>query len=299
MATFTYEFTERWLKRPDGHEIYTKQWIPYDTKPIAIVVFFHGLAEHINRYEHVFSVFAKNGIKVGGFDQRGFGRTCCRSGKKGVTGGLETTMMDMQALIDSMCVKDIPVYVMGHSMGGGLAIRFCHDYPDGIAGVIGCSPMIEGTYKPSSAGHEPDFLHRTFKGIISRKVLQSTVIMLPVLDHSILTRDEYRIQLYKEDPYIHPYASFKLLDDIFANGEYLLHTVSQTFTSSILIGHGTDDQLTSYSASKKFIDMIPSANKRLDTYVDARHELHNELEMDDVVYSYINWIRDQIRNTKK
>lgn len=52
-------------------EIYTKTWAPLlegDLK--ATMLFCHGIGEHINRYNDLFSTFAVNGIKVISFDQR-------------------------------------------------------------------------------------------------------------------------------------------------------------------------------------------------------------------------------------
>jgi hypothetical protein len=52
----------------DGHKIYCKVWIP-DVKPLALVLMFHGLGDHISRYDHVFSKFEKNGIIIKGMVQ--------------------------------------------------------------------------------------------------------------------------------------------------------------------------------------------------------------------------------------
>lgn len=58
----------------DNVDIYARLWQPKG-KPVATVTFVHGLGEHIARYEHVFSKFAENSIRVFAYDQRGFGRT--------------------------------------------------------------------------------------------------------------------------------------------------------------------------------------------------------------------------------
>ncbi|KAJ2995045.1 hypothetical protein HDV02_001122 [Globomyces sp. JEL0801] len=287
-SAVSYEFTEKWIKRPDGHEIYTKVWYPFNTPIVATLAFFHGYGEHINRYEHVFSEFAKHGIKVGSFDQRGFGRTAYRSGWKGVTDGFDATVGDMNEVIEMIKVEGIPLFIMGHSMGGGLALRYCCMYPEGIKGVIA------STYKPTSAGNEPNIFHRAFKSIIGQKLISNAVIMIPTLDYNILSRDAYQVQLYKEDPYIHCYASFRLLDEMFSGGDYVLNVGSKTFNLPILAVHGDHDQLTSYHATKKFIEMIPSTDKRFDTYEGAHHELHNDLVRDQVISSYVTWILEHI-----
>ena len=39
---------EEWITAEDGHEIFTKTWFAVGT-PLAVVVFVHGLGEHIVR----------------------------------------------------------------------------------------------------------------------------------------------------------------------------------------------------------------------------------------------------------
>ncbi|KAJ3269883.1 hypothetical protein HDV01_000845 [Terramyces sp. JEL0728] len=299
MAT-TYEFKEIWLDRPEKAQIYTKQWIPFNQPVQCTVIFFHGLGEHVNRYEHLFSDMARAGILVGTFDQRGFGRTAKRYGKQGVTDGIECTMQDALTVTEMIQIKGKKHFSMGHSMGGGLCIRFAVEYPDLVDGVVACSPLIEGTYcftvgtyRPSSAGHEPNILQKTFKGIISQKLLHSARIPL-VFDYNIISRDEYAVQVYKEDPFIHTWVTLKLVDDMFTNGDLILHQFSKDFKTPILITHGTSDELTSHDASEKFIEIIPGEDKGFVSIPEARHELHNELEKEQIIQSYIDWIKARV-----
>jgi alpha-beta hydrolase superfamily lysophospholipase len=58
----------------DGLPVYYKTWIP-KTLPIGRILAFHGLGEHTNRYNHLFTYFAEQGFVVRGFDYRGHGET--------------------------------------------------------------------------------------------------------------------------------------------------------------------------------------------------------------------------------
>ncbi|KAJ3252388.1 hypothetical protein HK103_001601 [Boothiomyces macroporosus] len=292
MAT-TYEFKEIWLDRPEKAQIYTKQWIPFNQPVLCTVIFFHGLGEHINRYEHLFAGMAKAGMMIGAFDQRGFGRTAKRYGKQGVTDGLEYTMQDALAVTNMIKIPGKKHFSMGHSMGGGLCIRFAVEFPELVDGVVACSPLIEGTYRPSSAGHEPNILQKAFKTIISQKLLHSARIPL-VFDYNIISRDEYAVQVYREDPFIHTWVNFKLVDDMFSNGDDILNKFSADFKTPILITHGTDDELTSHDASEKFIEIIQSIDKQFVSIPEARHELHNELDKEQTIQSYIEWIKARV-----
>lgn len=69
-----HEFDEAWLAGPDGHKFYTRTYKAADV-PQAVILFIHGFAEHIARYEHAHRDWADRGFTVFTYDQRGFGRT--------------------------------------------------------------------------------------------------------------------------------------------------------------------------------------------------------------------------------
>ena len=99
-------------------KLYTKTWIP-EEEIIATVIFCHGLGEHINRYDELFTFFAENAIKTTAFDQRGFGHTVRLQGILGVAGttdGLETTLKDIKIISEKAKIKSIPHFMMGHSV---------------------------------------------------------------------------------------------------------------------------------------------------------------------------------------
>ena len=102
----------------------------------ATVLFIHGLGEHCNRYNHVFEQFIQNGIKVHSFDQRGFGRTVRMNGIHGHNEGFKQVIRDCKAASDRVKLQNVPHFVMGHSMGGGICLRFAIEYADEIQGCI-------------------------------------------------------------------------------------------------------------------------------------------------------------------
>ena len=139
--TQTVKEVEEWIKKPNNVEIYTKTWSP-SGKVIATVTFVHGLGEHINRYNHVFPVFAQKGIKVYGFDQRGFGKTVRRYGTIGNSEGLDTVMADIGDACKAVKQDGVPHFIFGHSMGGMLALRYAAFNPKDVVGVVLSGPCI-------------------------------------------------------------------------------------------------------------------------------------------------------------
>ncbi|KAJ9086770.1 hypothetical protein DSO57_1000396 [Entomophthora muscae] len=82
---------------------------------VSNVVFVHGQAEHVNRYNHVFSEFAKVGIKVHAFDQVGYGLAGKLANNLGGAMGMERVKLDIDDAIDRTNDKQTPLFLMGHS----------------------------------------------------------------------------------------------------------------------------------------------------------------------------------------
>lgn len=104
-----------WIEK-DGVKLYTKEWIPAGTI-LADVVFIHGFVEHIERYNHVFNEFAKQGLDVFAWDQRGFGQS--NNGDKslnGRTGGWPQVFSDIDMMVSRQKHKERPLFLFGHSM---------------------------------------------------------------------------------------------------------------------------------------------------------------------------------------
>jgi acylglycerol lipase len=143
---------EEWVKVP-GAELYSRTWTPVPASLsylpiIATVLFVHGLGEHCERYDHVFSAFAAQGIKVLSYDQRGFGKTGRKAGIIGHSEGINVVNTDIKAMSALIRTKDVPHFIMGHSMGGFLALQFVAAGYEQFDGVIASAPLTKMDPEP-------------------------------------------------------------------------------------------------------------------------------------------------------
>lgn len=130
-------YTESWLKGPLSTMFYTRLYEPPISTPLrAALVFAHGYLEHIGRYTEVHAKWAQRGIAVFAYDERGFGRTALDEKHKspdsvyGRTGGAQERMGDIEWAVKhtrSLFDKDVPLFLMGHSMASTSA-HFIDDY---------------------------------------------------------------------------------------------------------------------------------------------------------------------------
>jgi alpha-beta hydrolase superfamily lysophospholipase len=98
----------------------TFYWKQPPEKPLAVILAFHGLGDHILRYDHMFTRFAECGILVKGMDYRGHGRTLYRNqpskpktSLRGYTESFERVFQDMMLLYREWDEQALPTFVVG------------------------------------------------------------------------------------------------------------------------------------------------------------------------------------------
>ncbi len=111
-------------------------------KPKAALVAVHGMNDYAAAFALAGPYWAERGISVYAYDQRGFGR----SPQFGQWAGGDVMKQDLRAAIDAVrsAHPDLPVYVVGHSMGAGVILAAMKDGPLDVDGVILAAPGIWG-----------------------------------------------------------------------------------------------------------------------------------------------------------
>ena len=95
-----------------------------DSKGTLVIV--HGLGEHAGRYKNLAGVFNGAGYDVVSADLPGHGKT---SGPRGHIRRFE----DFYSVVDEMIhASQHPVYLMGHSLGGLIALRYVEERSPGV-----------------------------------------------------------------------------------------------------------------------------------------------------------------------
>ncbi|WP_277620277.1 alpha/beta hydrolase [Mesobacillus campisalis] len=129
-----------YFKGKDGKKLYGVKWVA-EEKPRALLQIAHGMAEHIGRYAEFADFLVSRGVHVYGNDHRGHGHTASTEEDRGYYGdenGFETVVHDMKELtaIMKQDYPDIPVFLLGHSMGSFLSRRYIQLYGEELDGVI-------------------------------------------------------------------------------------------------------------------------------------------------------------------
>lgn len=265
-------------KTTDGLQIYGRYWAPDDNIK-GVVCLVHGMGEHCSRYAHVGKLLVEQGIALISFDQRGHGKS---EGKRGHTPSYELLMQSIDDLLAKAAeyFPQTPIVLYGHSMGGNLVLNYVLKRKPQIKGVIASSPWLRLAFEPPAI--------QVKLGEIVNKILpaftQSTK-----LDASTISRIPEEVKKYKDDPLVHDKISTMFFISVKTQGEWALANASK-LRLPLLIFHGTGDLLTSYTASKEFVDNTSKEDVTLKLFDGAYHEIHNDLNQKDLFDLVTRWL---------
>ena len=136
------DFQELTFLSSDGHtQLHGAQWTPADREPIAVLQIAHGVAEHILRYDDFARYLNDRGILVAGHDHLGHGKSLPEGGTPvyfGDRATWETVVDDIHLLHDRLREQypDLPILLMGHSMGSFLSRSYLIRYPGTVDAAI-------------------------------------------------------------------------------------------------------------------------------------------------------------------
>lgn len=123
-----------------GAELHLAQWRP-DAPPRAVVLALHGFGDHgRSTFERAAQFWADQGIQVYAYDHRGFGHNDSRAKWPGA-GRLIADFQDIAAAIRK-AHPDAPLFALGHSMGGGVALAGANGAA--LDGLILAAPAVWG-----------------------------------------------------------------------------------------------------------------------------------------------------------
>jgi acylglycerol lipase len=244
----------------------------------GVIIFVHGLGEHIQRYVYWADLFKKEGIGFTGVDLPGHGRS---EGKRGNIRSYEL-LGEMIDILINTCTRTfpgVPVYLYGHSMGGGIVLDYILHRKPKIKGAIVTSPWLR-------LSSEPPKSKLVMASVM--KLFMPAIIQPSGLNINYLSHDETFIEEYKKDPLVHGKISVRLFYGAMRAAKYSLAHASELKIRTLLI-HGSDDKICSPEGSIEFAgktDMV-----ELKIWEGGYHELHNEPFKEEVFKYIMNWIR--------
>lgn len=243
----------------------------------AVVILVHGLGEHVQRYLCWAELFKNEGIGFIAVDLPGHGRSQGRRGNIR-SYALPDEMLDILIKTSTKTFPGCPIYIYGHSLGGGIVLDYLLRENPKIKGAIVTSPWLRLTFQPPKS---KVLLAAIMKNLIPGLVQPSGLIV----DH--ISHDKAEVEKYINDPLVHGKISVSLFSGAMSAASYSLEHASDLKIPTLLM-HGSDDMITSPDGSREFAKKTNMVELKI--WDGGYHELHNELFKEEVFKYIMNWI---------
>jgi acylglycerol lipase len=268
----------------DGLRLPTRAWEPDGNgAPRATIVLVHGLGEHIGRYDAVAARFAEAGYAVHGYDQRGHGAApgprCQVDRFEGLIDDLDDAVAAVRAAGDGR-----PLVLMGHSMGGVVALRAVQTgavVPDLL--LLSAPTMRDGAEVPGWARSLLMRLAEPFPGLPTVRI-----------DATKVSRDPAEVAAYDQDPAVfHGPVKARIAAEMARHGALAL-AEAERVTMPVLIVHGKADQLSQPGASAELHRSLHGRDATLELYEDGPHEMLNDPLRERVLADLLAWLDERL-----
>jgi alpha-beta hydrolase superfamily lysophospholipase len=296
----------RTLQTADGSRLRYRRWLP-DGEVRGAVQVLHGASEHSGRYGRLAAALAGRGLAVYAMDLRGHGRTAESTGIGRFGGlGVETVLADVEALHLVMDEQHpgVPRVLLGHSMGSIIALAAAERNGADLAGLalsgpIGVAPhlvdtvtALEEAVAAGAADHALDALgafNESFEPARTR--------------YDWLSRDPAEVDAYIADPLS---GDEMPLTVAYASGVFALAVGAATpeavaqlrdglpvlLLSGELDPVGGADAVQVTALAQLFTERGLPVEQRV--YPDARHEVFNETNRDEVTADLLSWLEQRL-----
>ena len=262
----------------DGLEIFHQWWHP-DGDERGVVMLIHGLGEHSGRYEHVAAALVDAGFAVHAIDHRGHGRS---GGKRTFVKSYDEFMYDLSQFRALVVAEhpDVDLIVLGHSMGGNLAVGHALREPDGVAALALSGPALKVGDDLSPA--------KLKVGALIAKVAPG--LRPQGLPPAAISRDPAVVEAYENDPLVYTGKMSAGLGAALVGAMATFPPRYPNLTMPIWLGHGTEDRLCNIEGTRELEAAAVNADVTSHYYEGLYHEIFNEPEQEQVIGDLVSWL---------
>lgn len=299
---------KEWFRSSSSKEgkIYSCMWVGKQQR--AILQIAHGMAEHSGRYDAFATYMAEHGYVVCMEDHAGHGKSAAVKGHFADQDGWNSILRDMKCLMDEVgeLYPNLPVFLLGHSMGSFLTRCYITRYGETLSGCILSSTM--GPFGGVVFGKMAASLQIAFRGKKSPGKFLDKLgsngylkrIQNPVNKFAWLSTVEEECIKYEKDPdcgfeftaggYLDMYRG---LTEV--NSKKWSQAVPQNLPVYLIAG--TEDPVGNYGKGPEIVHTrLKETNHKteLKLYPGKRHELFNEDNRMEVYEDVKNWLDKHI-----
>lgn len=265
----------------DGKTLYGEKYLVDGAK--AVVIMLHGYAEHCGRYQQVIQNFNQKGLSVYTFDARGHGKS---PGDRAFVESYHDFLDDLDLLYAR--VRDrhkLPLFLFGHSMGGGVATRFVVTRRPKINGLVLSSPLL---LLPDNT---PKLLQKIAP--IVAKLAPKLLVTPGPPPEELAVNQEVGRKFMADNLCYHGKVYARTGAELLLMTQDIRKELDEV-RESFLVLTGDDDKIVDPKGSAMLADQALSFDKRHIRYPGLRHELLNEENWLSIADEITGWILERL-----
>lgn len=264
-------------------------WVDYEQPVRAVLLCVHGLGLHNGTYDAFGNRMSKMGFAVYAIDVRGFGSWMAAQGREKVD--FDGCMEDVKSTLKVIhrAHPGLPVFVLGESMGGAIALRACAQFPELVDGLISSVPagdrFKQGQTKLTVAFHliaDPntpfDIGTSVIKQATAKPELRDSWGNNPLSRLKVSANELIQFQNFMNQN--HKYAV--LIKD-----------------RPVLFVQGCDDRLVRPEGTVELYNRLATKDRQIELIPKAEHLIFEEAQFTDREVEIVNkWLTSHLNSTK-
>ncbi len=251
-------------------------------QPRALVAVVHGLGEHSGRYAALAESLVERRFTVAALDLPGHGEA------KGARGHARSWEFLREQCVPATFTAsrgmpgqppDLQTVLLGHSLGGLLALDYAIAHPRLLLAVVASAPPLRSAPPPAwKVG-----------------LAQAAKLMAPSqgfahgLDESGMSRDPEVLERRASDPLMHDRITPQLFFGLEEARKRVMSDAKRLAVPALIL-QGMEDRVIDPKGALEFNVAAPHGMARLITYPGAYHEVFNDLDRGQVIRDLSGWL---------
>ncbi len=276
-------YHESTFSSADGLKLFVRMW--QVDAPRANVLLVHGYAEHSGRYAHVAESLNQAGYSLLTYDWRGHGMS---GGMRAYVERFGQYVADLKGFIAhvSEAIASAPVFLMGHSAGGLVTLRYALQHQPNVKGLILSSPALK----------LPADLSPVLQKVSGLLGALAPKLQTVKLDSTLVSRDPAIVSYHQTNPLMYTGGTRARTGAELVKATRQIQHRFKEVEYPFYIFHGTADRITDPEGSKQLYNKAQSTDKTLKLFEGFYHETMNEPEKAQVLSDLVAWISARLPN---